>query len=98
FLGPNKTPGEFGALLFIRDRNTFQWDMSVTKYFALPFREGARLQLFAGFNNILNHPRWGFRDINFIAVGETNTTSQLFGVINNPLGNRSINLRAVLSF
>ena len=98
FLSPNKTPGEFGQLLFIRDRNTFQWDMSVTKYFKLPFKEGARLQLFAGFNNILNHPRWGFRDINFTAIGSTDTTSQSFGVINNPLLSRTINLRAILSF
>jgi hypothetical protein len=98
FLSPNKTPGEFGQLLFIRDRNVFQWDMSITKYFRMPFREGAQLQLFAGFNNILNHPRWGFRDVNFTAIGSTDTTSQSFGVINNPLLNRTINLRAILSF
>ena len=98
FLSPNRTPGEFGQLLFVRDRNVVQWDLSITKYFPLKFREGARLQLFAGFNNILNHPRWGFRDVNFTAIGDLNTNSQFFGTINNPLLNRSINLRAILSF
>jgi len=98
FLSPNKTPGEFGQLLFVRDRNVFQWDLSINKSFPLRFREGAKLQLFAGMNNVLNHPRWGFRDVNFTAIGDLNTNSQTFGIISNPLLNRSINLRAVLSF
>src|SRR5262249_54369775 len=43
FLIPNTTPGEFGQQLFIRDKNTFQWDVSINKHFAI--REGVRLQL-----------------------------------------------------
>ncbi len=88
FLIPNRTPGEFGQLLFLRDRNTFQWDVSMTKTFNVT--ERARLQTFASFNNILNHPRWGFPDANVF--------SQTFGVVGAPTGSRSINLRATLSF
>jgi hypothetical protein len=88
FLIPNSTPGEFGQLLFLRDKNAFQWDVSVTKRFQI--LEKAGLEIFAGFNNVLNHPRWGFPN--------TNVFSDTFGVVGGPNGNRSINLRATLSF
>ena len=88
FLIPNKTPGSFGQLLFLRDRNTFQWDVSMTKKFNVT--ERAQLVLFAGFNNFLNHPRWGFPTANVFSTS--------FGVVGAPTGNRSINLRATLSF
>ena len=61
FLIPNRTPGEFGQLLFLRDKNTFQWDVSVTKSFQI--LEKAGLEIFAGFNNVLNHPRWAITAI-----------------------------------
>ncbi len=101
FLIPNRTPGEFGDLLFIRDRNIFQWDVSLTKTFAIT--ERARLQLFGSLNNVLNHPRWALDT----AIGGNppgtsptalNVFSQSFGVINGPTGNRTLNLRATLSF
>jgi len=88
FLIPNRTPGEFGQALFLRDKNTFQWDVSVTKRFQI--LEKAGLEIFAGFNNVLNHPRWGFPN--------TNVFSDNFGVVGAPDRNRSINLRATLSF
>jgi len=88
FLLPNTTPGEFGDLLFLRDRNTFQWDVSMIKSFQI--KERARLQVFASFNNVLNHPRWGFPDANVF--------STTFGVVGAPTGSRSINLRATASF
>ena len=88
YLVPNTTPGEYGQLLFLRNRNTFQWDVSVTKGFQL--KEKARFEIFAGFNNVLNHPRWGFPN--------TDVFSTSFGVVGAPGGNRSINLRATLSF
>jgi hypothetical protein len=88
FLIPNTTPGEFGQLLFLRDKNTFQWDVSLTKAFQI--LEGTRFEIFAGFSNVLNHPRWGFPD--------TNIFSQTFGIVGAPGGSRSINLRATLSF
>jgi len=89
FLLPNTTPGEFGQLLFLRDRNTFQWDVSMTK--AFPIRERVSLELFSAFNNVLNHPRWGFPDANVFS-----TTFGVVGAPTNPV--RSINLRATLSF
>ena len=98
FLSPNRTPGSFGQVLFIRDRNTFTWDMSILKNVRL--REEMRLQLFAGFSNVLNHPRWGIPD--------TNVFSTTFGVVNGPgyvstaggVGQygRVMNLRATFSF
>jgi hypothetical protein len=98
YLLPNKTPGSFGQQLFIRDKNVFQWDMSITKTFKLP-KEGARLEVFAGFNNILNHPRWSFSpDTTGNPPAALNVFSQQFGVLTGPIGNRSINLRATASF
>ena len=98
FILPNTTPGDFGQILFIRDRNTFTWDTSINKTFQV--MERMRLQLFAGFNDILNHPRWG--------IPNTNVFSTTFGVVNGPgyvstsgIGvnyGRTINLRATLSF
>jgi hypothetical protein len=88
FLLPNTTPGSFGELLFLRDRNTFQWDVSLTKTFRI--KERARLQVFSSFNNVLNHPRRGFPDANVF--------STTFGVAGAPTGSRTINLRATASF
>jgi hypothetical protein len=96
FLIPNRTPGEFGQQLFIRDKNTFQWDMSITKSFHIV--ESARLELFASLNNVLNHPRWAYGDTQANPPGALNVFSQTFGIINAPGGNRTINLRATLSF
>ena len=98
FISPNRTPGSFGQVLFIRDRNTFTWDMSILKNIRI--MERMRLQLFASSSNILNHPRWGIPDANVF--------STTFGVVNGPgyvstaggVGNygRIMNLRATLSF
>ncbi|MFN0110258.1 MAG: carboxypeptidase regulatory-like domain-containing protein [Blastocatellia bacterium] len=88
FLSPNTTPGEFGQLLFLRDKNTFQWDASLTKRFRLT--EKMQFELFGGFNNLLNTPRWGFPDANVF--------STTFGVVGAPGGNRTVNLRGTFSF
>jgi len=99
FISPNKTPGSFGQILFIPDRNTFVWDMSISK--SVRIKERMELDLFAGANDFLNHPRWGIPD--------TNVSSTTFGVVNGPgyrtttdfsVGTygRTINLRATLSF
>jgi hypothetical protein len=96
FLLPNMTPGEFGQLLFIRDKNTFTWNLSMTKAFQI--MEKARFELFASFNNVLNHPRWAFGDTTANPPGSLNVFSTSFGVINAPTGSRSISLRATLSF
>jgi hypothetical protein len=101
FLVPNRTPGEFGQLLFLRDKNNFQWDVSVTKTFQI--MEKARFEIFAGFNNVLNHPRWALDGAiggnpPGTPPGALNVFSTSFGVIGAPGGGRSINLRATLSF
>lgn len=96
YLVPNRTPGSFGQQIFLRDKNTFQWDMSITKRFNL--YEGARLELFAGLNNVLNHPRWSWGDTAANPPGGLNVFSTNFGIINAPSGNRTINLRALISF
>jgi hypothetical protein len=98
FLVPNRTPGSFGQILFIRDRNTYTWDTSFLKNIRI--KEQVRLQLFAGFSNFLNHPRWG--------IPNTNVFSTSFGVVDGAgyvstaggVGNygRVMNLRATLSF
>ncbi len=85
---PNRTPGELGQRLFLRDKNTFSWNASLTKTF--PIRESVSFQLYAGASNILNHPSWGF--------GGTNVFSTTFGVVGAPGGSRSVNFRGVLSF
>jgi hypothetical protein len=88
FLLQNTTPGDLGQLLFLRDKNTFQWDASLTKSFQI--LEKTRLDIFVGANNVLNHPRWGFPNADIF--------SQTFGIVGAPGGTRSINLRATLSF
>jgi hypothetical protein len=96
----NTTPGEFGQVIFIRDKNTFQWDMSMTKSFRIT--ERVSFELFGSLINVLNHPRWGFRDINNTSLLDTNVFSTTFGIQSPPTnvgnGNRSINLRASISF
>ncbi len=96
YLLPNKTPGEFGQFLYLRDKNRFQWDVSMTKTFQ--FTEKVRFQIFAGFNNVLNHPRWGFGGNIDTPPGALNVSSDTFGIIGAPGGNRSMNLRATLTF
>mgnify|MGYP003291639432 CR=1 FL=1 len=52
--------------------------------------EQARFQLYSSFNNVLNHPRWGFPN--------TNVFSTTFGVVGAPTGGPSITLRALFAF
>jgi Carboxypeptidase regulatory-like domain len=101
FLVPNRTPGEFGQLLFLRDKNNFQWDVSMTKAFQIT--ERVRFEFFAGLNNVLNHPRWAIDGAiggnpPGTPPGALNVFSTTFGVIGAPGGSRSMNLRATLSF
>jgi hypothetical protein len=97
FIVPNRTPGSFGQQLFIRDKNTFQWDMSITKTFRIV--ESIHLELFASLNNVMNHPRWSFSpDATGNPPAALNVFSTAFGVLNGPAGSRTVNLRATLSF
>jgi Carboxypeptidase regulatory-like domain len=101
FLLPNTTPGEFGALIFVRDKNTFQWDLSLVKRFRIT--EGTSFELFAGLNNVLNHPRWAFGDTAANPPLSLNVFSTTFGIIDAPSNTapaaaRAINLRGTLTF
>jgi hypothetical protein len=60
--------------------------------------ERAQLQIFAGFINVLNHPRWAFSDTAANPPASLNVFSTSFGVVNAPTGSRTINLRATVSF
>jgi hypothetical protein len=88
YLVVNRTPGTFAPALFIRDKNTFSWNASMVKNFKIS--ERMKFQLYAGANNVLNHPSWG--------LANTNIFSTTFGVTGAPSGNRSMNLRGTLSF
>jgi hypothetical protein len=106
FLSPNRVPGEFGQLLFLRDKNAFVWNASITKTFRIT--EGSRFQVFASFDNVLNQPRWAFGDLDGNARNPLalNTNSTVFGVMDPQRAppsivagsSRSINLRATISF
>ncbi len=93
YLRPNTTPGEFGQLLFLRDKSTFSWNASLTKTFAI--REGVRFELFASADNVLNNVGWG--------LGNTNVFSTTFGVVGGPRAGgayapRNVIFRGTLSF
>jgi len=108
FLTWNTTPGEFGQFLLLRDKNSFDWNISMTKSFGIT--ERARLSVFGSLNNVLNHPRWTYGDTTGLPPTALNTFSTQFGVMDagrivcptcgptSVNGNRSINLRATLSF
>jgi hypothetical protein len=88
YLLVNRTPGVFAPALFIRDKNAFTWNASMLKNFRVT--EKVKFQLYAGANNVLNHPTWG--------LGSVNIFSTTFGVVGAPTGSRSMNLRGTLSF
>jgi hypothetical protein len=88
YLLPNTTPGSFGQLLFLRDKNSFSWNASLTKNFNL--FEKAKVQFQMSVNNVLNHPSWG--------MGGTSVYSTSFGVVGSPGGNRSMTMRLTASF
>ena len=98
FLVPNTTPGEFGALILLRDKNTFQWDISLVKRFRIV--ENVSFELFAAYTNVLNHPRWAFgTDTTGSPPGALNVFSTTFGIIGAPNNAaRAINLRGTLNF
>src|SRR6266542_443377 len=108
FLTWNATPGEFGQTLFLRDKNSFDWNVSMTKTFAIT--ERIRLSVFGSLNNVLNHPRWTYGDTTGLPPTALNPFSTQFGVMDpqravcptcgptSVSGTRSINLRATLRF
>ena len=59
-----------------------QWDLGIDKNFAIPFREGMRVQFRSEFFNILNHTNFG--------IPNTTSTSAAFGTIRSTYSPRQI--------
>jgi hypothetical protein len=56
FITPT-TPGVLGSSIYLRNKNVFSWDSSVTKTFRIA--EKKNLLIWMGATNVLNHPNWG---------------------------------------
>lgn len=69
----------------------YQWDLSLRKTFALPFREGMRLQFQADAFNAFNHANWNNPTVN-------NVGSSSFGQITSSLPGRVLQFGGKFSF
>jgi hypothetical protein len=96
FITPT-TPGQFGYHVFVYGKNVFSWDSAMTKNFRL--NERARMTLWAGASNILNHPEWGAPGQNTGAPATMNIQSTTFGIVGGPFnGSRRMQFRASVNF
>jgi hypothetical protein len=96
FITPT-TPGQFGYHVFLYGKNVFSWDSSITKNFRI--NERARLVVWAGASNILNHPEWGVPGQNGGAGTSMNIQSTTFGIVGGPFnGSRRMQFRASVNF
>jgi len=86
--GPAATPGAFSALTYIRNNTGFIFNMSLNKEVRIheKLRVGFRLEAL----NFLNHP--------FFALGSTSVTANSFGQVSSATGNRTVLLRAFMSW
>jgi hypothetical protein len=69
----------------------YQWDLSLRKTFALPFREGMRLQFQADAFNAFNHANWNNPTVN-------NVGSSSFGQITSSLPGRVLQFGGKFTF
>ncbi|HKA01109.1 MAG TPA: TonB-dependent receptor, partial [Candidatus Solibacter sp.] len=88
YLVVNTTPGQWGQILYIYGKHSFNWDASLTKTFKIT--ERMNFQLYGSALNVLNHPTWG--------LGNTNVFSTTFGVVGAPSGSRSMSFRGTVNF
>jgi hypothetical protein len=88
YYGPASTPGVFGSLAYIYGNTTFTYNMSLSKEARIKerLRMGFRVEAI----NVLNHP--------FFSLGSTSVTANTFGQISSASGNRTVLLRAFMSF
>ncbi len=88
YYAPASTPGVFSQFVYLYSNTTFTLNMSLNK--AVRIKE----KLNAGFRveaiNFLNHP--------FFALGSTSVTANSFGQVTSASGNRTVYLRAFLSW
>jgi hypothetical protein len=97
FLTPT-TPGMMAYQLFLRNKNVFSWDSSVTKNFRL--KERKNLALWLGATNVLNHPNWGLGTTGGSGnVPVMNIQSTTFSQTSGPSNAaRSVQFRGTISF
>jgi hypothetical protein len=81
YLAPPTTPGEFGQLIYLYGKNTWNIDASLNKTTSVFGR--SRLTLHVTILNLLNHPVWSTPGF----LSETSIQSQTFGLSTNPLNN-----------
>jgi hypothetical protein len=100
FITPT-TPGVMGYQIFLRNKNVFSWDSSITKNFRVA--EKRNLALWIGATNVLNHPNWG---LGFPAnsngnsnIPAMNIQSTTFAQSSGPSNaSRSVQFRGTFSF
>lgn len=88
YYSPAATPGAFSQLLYLRNNTTFLLNMSLNKSIRIHERlnVGFRVEVL----NFLNHP--------FFALGNTTPTGNNFGQVTSATGNRTVLLRAYMSW
>ena len=88
YYAPAGTPGAFSQLVYLYSNTTFALNMSLNKAVRIheKLNVGFRLEAI----NFLNHP--------FFALGTTTVTSNSFGQVSTATGNRTVYLRAFLSW
>jgi len=93
YLAPPTTPGEFGQLLYLRGKNTWNVDASLNKTVTIAGRN--QLTIHLTITNVLNHPVWSTPGF----LGETSIQSTTFGLSTNPInGARQVYTRAEFKF
>jgi hypothetical protein len=88
YYGPATTPGAFGQLAYIYGTTSFTMNMSLNKTIRIHERLNIGFRLEA--LNFLNHP--------FFALGSTSVTANTFGQVSSATGNRTVLMRAFLSW
>ncbi len=88
YYGPATTPGVFSDFTYLYGTTTFTLNMSLNK--AVRIREHLNMGFRVEAINFLNHP--------FFSLGSTSVTANSFGQVSTASGNRTVYLRAFLSW
>jgi len=88
YYAPASTPGAFSQFVYLYANTGFTLNMSLNK--AVRIREKLNIGFRVEAINFLNHP--------FFALGSTSVTANSFGQISSASGNRTVYLRAFMSW